>query len=428
MTFTIRPLEPAEWELFRDFRLGALNASPGVFAVRYEDAITNPPEFWRSTIKGPAHQVFGLFDGGKLIGITAAFSHRDDPTGQTALLAMSFILPDYRGRGLSRMFYDARLAWICAQPQFKRVVVSHRESNEASRRANQRRGFLAIEKTPHIWPNGEREDEVFYELKISSLKINAIADKARAGIADLLDRQLSPLGLRAMEALSPQTGEAILDVGCGAGKSVLQLADRVGPTGRVTGVDIAPAVLEVARRRAAGLSQVDFLECDAQRLTLPDRSIDCVFSGFGVMAFRDPVAAFSNFRRMMRPSGRLAFVSWRSLKENELDFLPLQAAGLEGWLDPTPFSFADSGYIRTMLQTAGFREITIQAHDEMVSSGDLNAMIVVLLTVGALGKIIRENPNMRTAAEPRVRAALAEQGNQAAVALNAATWVVTARP
>jgi SAM-dependent methyltransferase len=258
--------------------------------------------------------------------------------------------------------------------------------------------------------------------------MNDLAGQARAEVADLLDAQLSPLGLRAIEALSPQIGEAVLDVGCGAGQSVLQLADRVGLRGRVTGVDIAPPLLEVARRRAVGRSQVDFIECDALRLALPERSIDCVFSRFGVMAFRDPVAAFSNFRRMMRPRGRLAFVCWRSLDENELDLLPLQAAGLEGWLDPTPFSFADSGYIRTTLQTAGFRQITIQAHDEMVSSGDLDAMIVVLLSVGPLGKIIRENPNMRAAAESRVRAALAERGNQAAVALNAATWVVTARP
>jgi len=253
-----------------------------------------------------------------------------------------------------------------------------------------------------------------------------LADKARADVADLLDLQLSPLGLRAIEALSPQIGEAVLDVGCGAGQSVLQLADRVGPEGRVTGVDIAPRVLEIARRRAVGRSQVDFIEGDALKIALPDRSIDCVFSRFGVMAFRDSVAAFSNFRRMMKPSGRLSFVCWRSLDENELDFLPLQAARLEGWLDPAPFSFADSGSIRSTLQTAGFRQVTIQAHDEMVSSGDLDAMMVVLLSVGALGKIIRENPNMRAAAESRVRAALAERGNQDAVALNAATWVVTA--
>ena len=254
-----------------------------------------------------------------------------------------------------------------------------------------------------------------------------LADKARAELADLLDLQLSPLGLVAIEALAPRIGDVVLDVGCGAGQSALQLADRVGVRGRVTGVDIAPGVLEVARRRAIGRRQVDFVQCDAQRLVLPERSIDCVFSRFGVMAFDDPVAAFANFQRMMRPSGRLAFVCWRSLDENEMDLLPLRAAGLEGRADPTPFSLADSGTIRTTLQNAGFRQIRIDAQDAMVSSGNLDAMMTVLLRVGPLGKIIRENPNMTAQANSRVRAALAERGNEAAVALNAATWIVTAR-
>ena len=261
----------------------------------------------------------------------------------------------------------------------------------------------------------------------SSLGSKDLAARAWADVADLLDLQLSPLGLRAIEALSPQVGETVLDVGCGAGQSVLQLADRVGPGGRVTGVDIAPPLLEVARRRAVGRRQVDFIECDALKLALPEHSFDCVFSRFGVMAFPDPVAAFSNFKRMMRAAGRLAFVCWRSLDENELDWLPLRAAGLEGSHDPTPFSFADSVSIRATLEQAGFRQITIEAHDERVSSGDLDASMVVLLSVGSLGKIIRENPNRRAAAETRVRAALADRGDSTAVALNAATWVVTAR-
>jgi SAM-dependent methyltransferase len=256
---------------------------------------------------------------------------------------------------------------------------------------------------------------------------NTLAAKAWAEVADLLDRQLSPLGLRAIEALAPQPGETILDIGCGAGQSTLQLADRLGPTGKVTGVDIAPLLLEVARRRAEARVEIDFIEADAQMLALPDRSIDGVFSRFGVMAFRDAVAAFANFRRMMKPSGRLAFVCWRALDENELDYLPLRAAGLEAHLDLTPFSLADPATIQTTLQAAGFREIAIKAHDAMVSSGDLDAMLAVLLRVGPLGKILRENPELRAGAEPRVRAALAARGNPSAVALNAATWIVTAR-
>jgi len=261
----------------------------------------------------------------------------------------------------------------------------------------------------------------------SSLRTRDLAAKAWAEVADLLDLQLSPLGLHAIDALSPEIGESVLDLGCGAGQTVLQLADRVGLGGRVVGVDIARPLLEIARLRAAGRSQVDFIESDAATLSLPERGFDCVYSRFGVMAFRDTVAAFSNFRRMMKPSGRLAFVCWRSLDENELDLLPLRAAGLEKQLDPTPFRFADSGFIRAMLEKVGFRQITIQSYDARVSSGDLEAMIGVLLRVGSLGKIIRENPKLRAGAESRVRAALTERGDRAAVALNAATWVVTAR-
>jgi hypothetical protein len=131
---------------------------------------------------------------------------------------------------------------------------------------------------------------------------------------------------------------------------------------------------------------------------------------------------------MLKPSGRLAFVCWRSLQENELDVLPLQAAGLEGRSDPTPFSLAEPTAIRSTLGAAGFRRITIEAHDTMVTSGGLDAMLAVVLSVGPLGRIIRENPELRAAAEPRVRAALAQRETRAVVALNAATRVVTARP
>jgi SAM-dependent methyltransferase len=230
-----------------------------------------------------------------------------------------------------------------------------------------------------------------------------------------------------MEVLSPRSGQTILDVGCGTGQTVLQLADKVGPRGHVMGVDISPVVLEAARERACGLEHVSFIEGDASALDLPEESIDAVFSRFGVMPLPHPVAAFSNFHRMLKTAGRLAFVCWRSLEENELDFLPLRAADLEAMLDPTPFSFEDPDYVRTTLESAGFKEVAIQAHDQAVTSGDLDAMTMVLLKVGPLGKIIRENPALRIDAEPRVRAALAEKGDASQIALRAATWVVSAR-
>jgi len=254
-----------------------------------------------------------------------------------------------------------------------------------------------------------------------------LAAKAWAAVAEPLDLQLSPLGLRAIEALAPTAGETVIDVGCGAGQSTLQLAERVGPSGRVIGLDIAPLLLEVARQRAAHLPQVRFIEGDAQTVALEPASADGLYSRFGVMAFADAGAAFANLHRALKPAGRLAFVCWRSLAENALDLLPLQAAGLEAMVDATPFSFADPTHIRAVLGGAGFGDVALEAHDELVSSGGLDAMAEVLLAVGPLGRILRENPQLRPEVEPRVRATLAERDVGGRIALRAATWIVTAR-
>jgi len=164
----IRALDPSEWAVFRDLRLEALRAAPGFFVTSYDEALVRTPEEWQNTIKGPAHQVFGLFDGEHLIGITAAFTWREDPSGKTGILAMSFILPEYRGRCLSRLLYEARLDWIRTNPHFKRVVVSHRLSNEVARRAIRRYGFQPTGRTSRTWPDEVIEDEVWYELPISN--------------------------------------------------------------------------------------------------------------------------------------------------------------------------------------------------------------------------------------------------------------------
>src|SRR5579863_5029899 len=251
--------------------------------------------------------------------------------------------------------------------------------------------------------------------------------KAWAEAYALIDLQLSPLGLRAIEALGLGSGGIVLDIGCGAGQTLLQLAERVGAEGNVVGVDVAPLLLEIAKRRTAPLSQVRLIQADAQYLDWPSESADAVFSRFGVMTFNDPVAAFANFRRILKPSGALAFCCWRSLHENELDRLPLSAAGFPSTFDERPFSFADPEYICRTLEAAGFDEIDIRSHDESVSSGDLDAMTGVLLKVGPLGKIVRENPALRATAEPRLRQALAALGDPSYVQLLASVWIVTAR-
>jgi len=94
---------------------------------------------------------------------------------------------------------------------------------------------------------------------------------------------------------------------------------------------------------------------------------------------------------------------------------------------PGPFAFAHSDRVRDILQSAGFEQIEITAHDEQVGSADLDTMMAICSRVGALGKILRENPELRATTLPAVRSALAAYDGPDGVRLNAATWIVTAR-
>lgn len=244
---------------------------------------------------------------------------------------------------------------------------------------------------------------------------------------ELTDLQLSPLGIRAIDALNLRTDDVVLDIGCGAGQTLMQIAERVGSHGQVIGVEVAPMLIELAELRTGSVSQVTLIQADAQRVDLPTGSADAVFSRFGVMSFDDPVEAFTNFYRTLNSSGTLAFTCWRSLRENELDYLPIKATGFEAMVDETPFSFAQPEHIRQTLEAAGFIDINIQPYDEKVSCGDIDATTAVLLKVGPLGKIIRENPDLQKTAEPLLRDALAVLGDTSNVRLRASIWIVTAQ-
>jgi len=257
---------------------------------------------------------------------------------------------------------------------------------------------------------------------------------AWAEVRETLELQLRPLGRRALTALAPRTGDTVLDIGCGGGDTALELSRLVTPNGTVVGVDLSAAILVFARRATEGCERVRFVQADAQVFPFESASFDAAFSRFGVMFFADPTAAFINIRRSLKPNGRLAFVCWRALEENQLDFVPLTAASAhlppQPAADPNapgPFAFADPDRVHGILKGAGFEDIDITAHDVKVGSGNLDAMLTVCSRVGALGKILRENPELRDTALPAVRSALAAYDGPDGVKLNAATWVVTAR-
>ena len=112
-----------------------------------------------------------------------------------------------------------------------------------------------------------------------------------------------------VERLAPQPGESWLDVGCGTG-GVSSRAARAGAT--VTGVDLAPALVDTARRRAGEQSlEIDYEVGDAEKLRFPDGSFEVVSSSVGVMFAPDHAAAAGELARVCAPGGRLGITAWR---------------------------------------------------------------------------------------------------------------------
>lgn len=262
---------------------------------------------------------------------------------------------------------------------------------------------------------------------------NDAAGQTWAEMQDALDRQLAPLGRAAMAALTPKPGERLLDIGCGAGQTTLELAAAVAPGGEVLGLDISRPLLEVARARPA-TPGVSFVEGDAQTHAFEPAGFDGAFSRFGVMFFADPPAAFANIRSALKPGGRLAFVCWRAMAENPIMTAPLTAAlahlPAPSPPDPTapgPFAFADPDRVRGILGQAGFEGIQLAPHDEKVGGGDLRTAVGLALRVGPLGMLLRENPDKRDDVVAAIREALARHEGPDGVKLDSATWIVTAR-
>lgn len=257
---------------------------------------------------------------------------------------------------------------------------------------------------------------------------------------ELFDAQLRPLGERTMDRASIRAGDRFIDVGCGCGQTSLELARRVGPAGRVLGIDISTVMVEEARREAAsaGLDNVRFENVDARTHRFERGAFDVVYSRFGVMFFADPTAAFANLRAALRPAGRLAFVCWQSLQANQWAQAPLMVA-LQHVPPPTPpppdapgpFSFADPERVRQILRAAGFEEVAIDDLRIPITIGggiDLARAAEFLVNIGPASKVLQEaDDTVRSRVREGVLAALKPFATDAGVRLDSAAWVVTGR-
>lgn len=248
-----------------------------------------------------------------------------------------------------------------------------------------------------------------------------------------MDAGLAPVADAAITLAAVQPGERVLDIGCGSGATSMSLAGRVGPTGHVTGLDVSGPMIELARKRSVGIGNLDWMLADAATHDFPPGSTDLLFSRFGVMFFGDPVSAFTNLRRALRPGGRLVFACWRPLNENPWMLLPLQAVQTlvpplprPGPDEPGPFAFGNPERVRHILTTAGFSPPRFLRFDlAMVLGSGLEDAAEQATTFGAPSRALQGQPEaVVQAARTAVRTVLEPYLESERVALPGAVWLV----
>ena len=167
-----------------------------------------------------------------------------------------------------------------------------------------------------------------------------------------------------VEVLGLRPGERVLDVACGTGVVTRLLPDRVGPTGRVVGLDVNVGMLTVARAVAAQ-APIEWLEGNAMRMPLPDAAFDVVVCQQGLQFVPDKLAALREMRRILVPGGRLVLSVWRSVAHapgfRVLEEALARRIGVEKAALP-PFSLGDGQAIRSLVMRAGFREVRVRGN------------------------------------------------------------------
>jgi SAM-dependent methyltransferase len=252
------------------------------------------------------------------------------------------------------------------------------------------------------------------------------------------DATLAPVAAVTLEHAAVTAGERVIDVGCGTGETVIELAKRVGPHGRVLGIDVSEPMLGLAARRLPAGAPVDLARADATTYEFPRAQFDLLFSRFGVMFFAEPARAFANIRTALRPGARVAFACWRNVADNPWVTVPLHAAyehvprpPRPGPADPGPFSFADDQRVRAILSEAGFASVHMEPVDlelDIAFGSGLEAAVAASVEIGPMTRVLADHPeSTRAAVSAAVRKVLAPYQRGRSVPLGAAIWVVTAR-
>lgn len=192
--------------------------------------------------------------------------------------------------------------------------------------------------------------------------------------AGSLDRQMAPITELLFSGAALESGERVLDVGCGSGPTTRQAAASVGPSGWVGGVDVSPEMLAAAATVpvTGDAAPIEWIEADVVAWQPEIDPVDVVLSRFGVMFFSEPRTAFANLARCTSAGGRMCVMAWDRRDRSTIFQIPLAAtlaalrdAGApaeEPPLDEGAFSLHDADHVTSLLDAAGWADVRHEQH------------------------------------------------------------------
>jgi ubiquinone/menaquinone biosynthesis C-methylase UbiE len=251
------------------------------------------------------------------------------------------------------------------------------------------------------------------------------------------DSELARYHERLHSALDIRSGDRVLDIGCGTGLTTRDAA-RAASRGIALGVDVSNQMLAQAREQAAteGLRNISFVHADAQTYEFPPEHFTLGISRFGMMFFSDPIAAFANIGRALRPGAPFVQLVWQARDRQEWD-AAIRAALSPGHTSTTSaseeadaaFTLADPEVVVDVFTAAGFAEVDVVDVGEPVYYGpDAEHARAAVLELRLAKELIADlDAESAERALDRLCATLDAHDTGDGVRFDSRAWLVTAR-
>ena len=182
-----------------------------------------------------------------------------------------------------------------------------------------------------------------------------------------IQQTISPIIGELLERANLQSGERILILDCGSGDIINLAAEKIGPRGWITGIDVVYSKVAEARTNTASFASVNVIHGNAQNYQFAEHAYDVVLSAFGISHLADPSEAFRNVLKATKPAGRLACVAWSDRRHNpwfsasrwisEKSLAGLPRATFD---QPGPLALADRVETARCLRIAGWKQVAVE--------------------------------------------------------------------